>query len=417
MIGKQKNIVLAGAIGNALEWYDFTIYAFFVPIISQQFFPNKNQFISLLVTFGVFALGFLVRPIGAVLFGYIGDHAGRKQALILSMIMMSCPTFLIGILPNYEHFGVAAPLLLIVLRMIQGLAVSGELTTATVFLIEHADKDKRGLAGSLAMSGALAGMVISSLFASSITQLLNETQLASWGWRVPFLIGGIIGFFGVLIRLRSVDPTLYIEQEKQTHRHSVAKHVSSLSPRVICTGVLLTSIMAISNYFLIAYFHVFLMEYQGLPAKPVMMINTVVLSIQMLFTLLMGRLSDYIGRKKILGAGIFALIVLVLPIFWLLTRQNLYAAFFGEMLFAMIGGTIAGLIPTTLSEMFDTYHRNTGLSISYNTALAIFGGTTPLIAISLVAYTHQAYAPAFYIMICGTVALLALINFKGRKYL
>ena len=419
MIGKQKKVVLAGAIGNALEWYDFTIYAFFVPIIATQFFPNKDPFLSLLATFGVFAVGFLVRPFGAILFGYIGDQAGRKKALVLSMIMMSCPTFLIGILPNYHMIGLFAPLLLVGLRIIQGLAVSGELTTATVFLIEHADLNRRGIAGSLAMAGALLGMVLSSIFATTMGELLSNTQLAAWGWRIPFLLGGIIGIIGLVLRLRSIDPAIYAQiqvgQQQESHLVSIKNHISTLSYRTLSVGIFLTSIMAIANYFLIAYFNTFLIETEGLPLRSVMVINTIAIIVQLIVTLLMGRLSDYLGRKVILGTGILSLFILIYPIFWLLTRHDIYLALLGEVLFASAAGALTGAIPTTLAELFDTYHRNMGISISYNISLALFGGTAPLVAITLVASTHNVFAPAWYLMSCAIMALLALLTLNMRK--
>ena len=413
MIGKQKKVILAGAIGNTLEWYDFTIYAFFVPIIAMQFFPNKDPFLSLIATFGVFAIGFLVRPLGAILFGYIGDHAGRKKALIISMIMMSFPTFLIGLLPNYSSIGIAAPLLLVALRIIQGLAVSGELTTATVFLIEHADKDKRGLAGSLAMAGALLGMVLSSVFATIMSESVTEVALAAWGWRIPFLLGGLIGILGLIVRLRSIDPAEYSETlTHQKEKTTVKGHISSLNYRMVLTGIFLTSIMGIGNYFLIAYFNTFLIENQGLALRSVMLINAIAITIEVITTVCMGRLSDFLGRKLVLGGGILALGLFAYPVFWLLTQHSLYLALLGEILFALAAGTIAGLIPTTLAEMFDTYHRNMGISISYNIALALFGGTAPLVAISLIAYTHNLFAPASYIMCCAGLAFYALLKLQ-----
>lgn len=412
MIGKQKKVVLAGAIGNALEWYDFTIYAFFVPIIATQFFPNKDQFVSLLATFGVFAVGFLVRPLGAILFGFIGDHAGRKKALVISMIMMSFPTFLIGLLPNYNSIGMMAPLLLIGLRIIQGLAVSGELTTATVFLIEHADVNKRGIAGSLAMAGALLGMVLSSIFASVMSEIMSDVQLAAWGWRIPFLLGGLIGIIGLIVRLRSIEPAIYelshANKAIVDRPSSVLSHISSLSYRTLFVGICLTSIMATANYFLIAYFNTFLVKTQGLPLRSVMVINTIAISIQVVITVLMGRLSDYVGRKAVLGAGIMTLTVLVYPIFWLLTQHDIYLALLGEVLFALAAGALTGLIPTTLAELFDTYHRNMGISISYNVSLALFGGTAPLVAMTLVATTQNVFAPAWYLMGCAIIAFAAL---------
>jgi len=416
MIGKQKKVVVAGAIGNALEWYDFTIYAFFVPIIAVQFFPNKNHFISLLATFGVFAVGFLARPFGAILFGYIGDHAGRKKGLVVSMIMMSFPTFLIGILPNYDHIGLLAPLLLITLRIIQGLAVSGELTTATVFLIEHADLNRRGIAGSLAMAGALFGMVISSVLATTMSGLVTDTQLAEWGWRVPFLIGGLIGIIGLVVRLRSVDPAIYEEaranKAEKTRRASVRGHISSLNYRILTAGIFLTSVMAVANYFLIAYFNTFLIETQHLPLRPVMVVNAISITVQVIVTLVMGRLSDYAGRKQVLAGGMISLAVLAIPIFWLLTQHNIYLALLGEILFALSAGVLTGVIPTTLAELFDTYHRNMGISISYNIALAIFGGTAPIVAMTLVAYTHHEFAPAWYLMGCAAIAFFTLLKLK-----
>lgn len=419
MIGKQKKVVLAGAIGNALEWYDFTIYAFFVPIIAMQFFPNKDRFLSLLATFGVFAVGFLARPFGAILFGYIGDHAGRKKALVISMIMMSFPTFLIGLLPNYHAIGMMAPLLLIGLRIIQGLAVSGELTTATVFLIEHADHNKRGIAGSLAMAGALLGMVFSSILATTMSEIVTDVQLAVWGWRIPFLIGGLIGVIGLIIRLRSVDPAVYEEarasEKEKTHRASVRGHISSLNYRTLLVGVFLTSIMAIANYFLIAYFNTFLVETQGLALRPVMLINTIAITVQVIMTVLMGRLSDSIGRNRVLATGIISLTILVYPIFWLFIQHDIYLALLGELLFALAAGALTGVIPTMLAEMFDTYHRNMGISISYNVALAVFGGTVPIVAMTLVAYTHNIFSPAWYLMACAIIAFLTLLTRTTRS--
>ena len=412
MLKNQKKIILAGAIGNTLEWYDFTIYAFFVPILAQQFFPNQDPFVSILATFGVFAIGFLVRPIGAVLFGYIGDHVGRKNALILSMLMMSFPTFFIGLLPDYFKIGLWAPVLMIGLRIIQGLAVSGELTTATVFLVEHAEKGKCGFAGSMAMAGALFGMVLSAIFATFMTQTMSHESLAAAGWRLAFLFGGILGIVGLLVRLRTIESTEYeqVHAQKKSMAQSVSvkQHMRTLSARTLTTGILLTAIMAIANYFLIAFFNTFLVESQKLALPAVMLINTIAITIQVLMTLFMGYLSDYLGRKRVLSTGMISLISLIGPIFWLLTQHNIYCALLGEAIFAVIAGSLSGVVPTLLAELFDTHHRSMGISLTYNISLAIFGGTAPLVAISLVNYTQNAYSPAWYIMGIGCIALLAL---------
>jgi MFS family permease len=411
VIGKKK-VVLAGTLGNALEWYDFTIYAFFIPIIAPLFFPSKNSLLSVLAAFGIFAVGFLVRPIGGILFGYIGDNKGRKDALILSMVMMSCPTVLIGLLPGYEQIGFLAPLFLTLLRITQGLAVSGELTTATVFLIEHATSDRRGIAGSLAMGGAFIGIVLSSVVASIVTSFVSDASLLAWGWRVPFIFGGLLGIWGLIVRYRSIEPNMNNHNKVSHKKKSIIKHVRGLSYITIVKGILLTAIMAVANYFIIGYFNTFLVETEHLPMKSVMLIGSVAMTFQMVLSLFMGRLSDFVGRKTVLGGGIISLAILIIPIFELLMQHDIYKALIGELLFAACASAICGLIPTTLAELFDTYNRNTGISLSYNFALALFGGTAPLVAMSLTIYTKSQYAPAYYLLICAAVSLIILCSIK-----
>lgn len=173
--------------------------------------------------------------------------------------------------------------------------------------------------------------------------------------------------------------------------------------------------MAVANYFLIAFFNTFLIKMQGLPLKPVMMVNTIAISMQVVSTLLMGRLSDYVGRRAVLGAGILSLIALVYPVFWLLTQHDIYSALLGECLFAVTAGALTGVIPTMLTEMFETHHRTMGISISYNVSLALFGGTAPLVAITLVKITHNAFSPAWYVMICACMAFLALVLLRKKQ--
>lgn len=414
---KKKGVLLAGTFGNALEWYDFSIYAFFVPILAPIFFPTKDPIMGLLSTLGIFAMGFLVRPLGAILFGYISDHQGRKKSLILSMIMMSGPTLCIALLPTYQQVGLWAPIFLTILRIIQGLAVSGELTVATVFLVEHADNHRRGLAGSMAMSGALFGIVASSIIASMIAGLLTKEIMMQWGWRLPFVIGGLTGIIGLLIRLKSEESTVYKEHStlnNHGNRQSISlqQHIKSLNIKTVVEGVFLTSIMAIANYFLIAFFNLFLVQTQQLPLGPVTAINSIAITAQFIFSLGMGRLSDVIGRKYVLRFGIISLVLLAYPIFWLLLQQNLWLVFVAEILFALATSAVSGVIPTTLAELFDTHNRTLGISLCYNIALAIFGGTVPIVALTLVSITKSQYAPAGYVVIFGIIALIALSRIK-----
>lgn len=419
MIRSEKNVVLAGMSGNAVEWYDFTVYAFYIPILAKLFFPNTDPFISLIETLGVFAVSFLIRPLGAILFGYIGDHIGRRKTLIISIVFMSAPTFLIGILPTYQSIGISAPLLLIFLRLLQGIAVSGELTTTTSFLVEHAHPLYRGIAGSLAMCSAHIGIVASSAIAIFISYLLDNNQLEIYGWRISFLIGGILGLMGLIMRLRVMDPIHFQKVQndfKELPMPSILGHLSTLNGRTILFAILITSIMAIGNYFLIAFFNPYLIKTIGLPTKPVMLINLAALTLQMILMPCMAKLSDKIGRKPILIIGISAVALFSYPIFLLFAEKNILSALLAEILFAISIAPIAGLIPTTLAELYDTYNRNTGLSLSYNISLALFGGTAPLIGITLVAKTHNILSPAWYLIFMALFILVLIILFFKESY-
>lgn len=408
-----KKTVFAGIFGNTLEWYDFTAYAFFAPILASLFFPAENQYVSLLMAFGVFALSFLVRPLGALFFGYIGDHFGRRKALIVSIIVMSVPTLLLGILPSYAVIGIFAPILLTFLRIVQGIAVSGELTSATSFLVEHAHEKRRGFMGSLAMGSGFAGVVLSSAVVTLITNVVTHDQLLSWGWRIPFLAGSLVGLIGLVLRLRSAETQHYEKAAKnQNAKPSVYRHFRNLEYKPIAIAVLLTSIMAIGNYLLIGYFNTFLIKTQGHPIKDVMMINFICLLILTLLLPFFGMLSDKVGRKPVLLAGVIGLIIFSHPIFWLLQQAELSKVFLGELWFTVMLAAIAALIPTTLAEMFHVHTRNSGISLGYNTSLALFGGTAPLIAIELVARTENLYAPAWYVMAAALVSLLVLFTLK-----
>jgi MHS family proline/betaine transporter-like MFS transporter len=212
----NKKIIRAGIIGNVMEWYDFAIYGYFALIIGKLIFPSSSASTSVIAAFGAFAAGFLMRPIGSLIFGNIGDKLGRKRALLISVLMMAIPTFLIGVLPVHEQIGITAPILLVILRMLQGLSVGGEYTTSVVFLVENSPDGRRGFMASWSGWGAVAGILLGSAVASLITTLLTPVQLASWGWRLPFLIGIIIAFVGFYIRRHLPDISPVSNQEKPT---------------------------------------------------------------------------------------------------------------------------------------------------------------------------------------------------------
>lgn len=204
-MNKRKTVIIAGIIGNIMEWYDFALYGYMAAIISLLFFPNQTKFLSLLSTYGIFAVGFVMRPIGAAVFGWLGDTIGRSRTMLISVIVMMIPTFALGLLPTYSNVGIWAPILLIIMRLVQGFSVGGEFSSSVTYLVETSAPSKRGLSGSWSNLGSGMGMLLGSLVAASVTSILSADALNSWGWRLPFLLGGILGSASIILRKNLPD--------------------------------------------------------------------------------------------------------------------------------------------------------------------------------------------------------------------
>lgn len=409
----RKTTLIAGMFGNLLECYDFTVYAFFAPVFAKIFFPNDNPVISLLLAFSVFALSFVARPFGGIFFGYIGDHFGRKSALIVSIITMSVPTLLLGLLPGFASIGLWAPILLTLLRLLQGIAVSGEITTAVSYLVEHASENRRGFAGSLAMCSACAATVLTAGVATVITHYLSAQQLAEWGWRLAFLFGGGLGIIGLWLRLRSEETQPYQKTAASLRQKlSWLQHFRRLDYRLISRAILLTCTMAMSYYFFIVYCNAFLIQSMGQPEQQVMLVSFICNILLMILLPVFGLLSDYMGRKRIFFLGIVGMIIGIHPIFWLLQHPAFGWILTGELLLAVLVAPIVATTLTTLAEMFPVSQRNSSVALGYNIGQALFGGTMPLVGFKLIAITHNLYAPSWYLLGGACLSLLALLSLK-----
>jgi proline/betaine transport protein TphA len=403
-LAKRKSI-FAGLYGNALEWYDFLLYANFSPLFAQIFFPSKIYFVSLLLTFGVFAVGFLMRPLGGVLLGHYADHIGRRKTLILSMTIMTFSTACIALIPDFNTLGIFSPLLFVFFRLIQGIAVGGELPGSTTFLIEHMPDHRRGFAGSLVLSTAFLGIFLGSLTASLLSVLCSEDILRSWGWRLAYLIGALLGLIGIYLRLTSVEPPTFLHT-KHT-KELPAKIVFFAHRRKLLLSILFTSIMAMSNYLLIAYITSFLVKFEGYLLKDALIANFIALLVLTILIPLMGLLSDYLGRKPIFLSGVLGIFIFIYPIFILLLSGHWWQVLTGELLLAVILAPLNATVPTMLAEMFPTAIRASGVSIGYNIGQAVFGGTIPLISLALVELTGNKYVPALYILFWAIITMIA----------
>jgi proline/betaine transport protein TphA len=400
----EKRSVIAGLYGNALEWYDFLLYASFAPIFSELFFPSKIPFLSLMTTFGVFAISFLMRPIGGFLIGHLADHSGRRKALILSVSIMTGATASIAFLPSFHNAGITAPILFTLFRLIQGLAVGGELPGTVTFLIEHTSPNRRGLIGSLILSTAVLGIFAGSFIASSISYLVSEEQLYQWGWRVAYLIGAVLGLFGIWLRLRSIESPSFLKA--QPVEGLPAKLVFTQYKKPLIFAILFTSIMAMGNYLLIAYVTTFLVKSEGFLLQDALIINLISLLLLTFLIPLMGFLSDYWGRKPIFISGLVGMVLFIIPFFWLMLSKNWWYVLISQLILSVVLAPMNATVPTIIAEMFPTPVRASGTSIGYNLGQGIFGGTIPLIAFSLIEITGNKFSPSWYIFGWSLIVLV-----------
>jgi len=411
--GHMKKVFIAGMIGNVLEWYDFVVYGFLAGIIGKLFFPSGNPTVELLKSFVVFAVGFLARPIGAAIFGFIGDKFGRKKALTISILMMAISTTAIGLLPTYETIGILAPILLVVLKILQGLSVGGEYTTSVSFIVEHAPKGKRGLFGSIAILGAVVGILLGSASGAFITKILSEEALYSWGWRILFFTGVILGFLGYYVR-KNIDETpkfKELEIKKKVSKQPIITLLEKYKKEFLKTFSLST-FQAVGFYTIFVYLSQHLIYFLKFPKPTALTINTISMVVLSILIIVFGYISDKIGRKPLILGSTFLTLVLAYPIFKFISAGDVYHALVGQITFAVITAGFMAVLPTTLVEIFPTEIRNTGYSLGYNLPFAIFGGTAPAISIFLINQTGNINAPAFYLMLAAFIAFITGLTLK-----
>jgi MHS family proline/betaine transporter-like MFS transporter len=386
-----------------MEWYDFSVYGYFAAVIGHQFFPSGNPSISLISAFGAFAAGFLVRPLGGLLFGRIGDLIGRSRALTLSVITMAVPTVLIGLLPTYAAIGLAAPVLLVACRMIQGLSVGGEYTSSLVFLVENSPQNRRAFNAIWGVWGAGAGILLGSGVGAILTNMFDETQVITWGWRLPFILGAVVAATGYLIR-RNIQAEKVGGETKSPVLDSFGKHRFS-----VIKVALLNVGYGVSFYAAFVYAVTYIKEIDKLPGRVAFNLNTLSMALLLVFLPIGALLSDRIGRRPILIAAGVLMTFGSIPLFHLMHTTHPMTVFLGEVGFAVIVGMISGGIVAANVELIPSPVRCTGLAFAYNASIGLFGGTTPLIAAWLISMSGNPIIPAYWIAMGGAVTLLTAI--------
>jgi MFS transporter, MHS family, proline/betaine transporter len=403
-------IIAAGSIGNALEWYDILVYGYFAVTLSNVFFPKGDPAIALLLTLGTFGASYLVRPLGAIVLGAYGDRAGRKASLMVSILLMVIGTLMMALMPSYAAIGIVAPIAVLVARLIQGFSVGGEFGSATAFLVEHGP-GRKGFFASWQWAGQGLAALLASAFGVALTSGLAPEQLQSWGWRIPFLFGLLIGPVGFYIRRHVAETPEFLRTEAATTpvRDVVVGQWGRL---LLAIGTVAISTSA--NY-VILYMPTYAIKELGLPQSIGFIATLIGAAILTVGAPMIGHSSDKIGRTRVMIAMTVLFIISAYPVFLMLTTEKSLVAIVAVVAWMSLLKTgYSGALPALLAEIFPTRTRVTGMALSYNIGVPLFGGFAPLIVQWLIELTGSKLAPGYYLIATALLSLAALLIVRRR---
>ena len=412
MIKKRKEYI-AYILGTVLEWYDFSLFGALSIVLSSLFFPDSNHLNSLLATFGAFASGFIMRPVGGVLFGYIGDTFGRKRATIVSIFIMTISTVLIGALPTYWQCGLVAPFMLVILRMVQGLSAGGEYPGVTVILWESADKKDKTFLSSFSVSSSLLGMVAGSVVGFIFTTIFSPTTLYTWGWRLPFLLSIVLGVVGVYLRLRIEENEVFKKalQMKTLVQNPLLLLIKQYKKN-LSLAIGLFAVNVVFFYTIFIYFPVYLMKFYKISMQAMLFINSTNMLLSVVLLPIAGKLSDKIGSAKVMLFSATVFVIFSYPFFVLYLSESLLFIYIGQLLLTILATLFIASVPATLVVLFPVEVQYTGVSLGMNIAAISFGGVAPLISTFLVYVTHNHLAPAFFVIFSFVIGLISTLFYK-----
>jgi MFS family permease len=411
-------IVWLSSIGAGLEFFDFTIYALFAHYISINFFPQINSFVALMNTFAIFAIGYLARPLGGIILGHIGDRYGRKYAFTYAILVMAIATLLIGCLPGYQKLGTIAPLLLVLLRLIQGLSMGGELAGAITFTLEHYEGQRKGLMQSMIIFSMATCSAVASLVGYILNKIFTLDQMINWGWRVPFVLGFLLGIIGFLLRRQCMETPAFLTalSEEQIHKIPLAI-LTKKFPNQIITGFCLALFSACFSSFLL-FTPTYFALHAVFPSNYGFAISAFGFFFLGVASVAAGLVADHINHKKLLIVGCVLSIIIGYFIFSQLTALNAYnhatllIILISITSLAIIGGLINGTYILAIAEQFPTSVRYSGIGVCQNLSLALAGGTAPLIFTSLIKASHTMMAPYYYLSVCALITIFAAIFYR-----
>ena len=415
-----RRAVKAAALGNAMEWFDFGVYSYIAVTLGKVFFPSGNPTAQLLSTFGAFAAAFLVRPLGGMVFGPLGDRIGRQKVLAVTMIMMAVGTFAIGLIPSYATIGVGAPILLLAARLVQGFSTGGEYAGASTFIAEYAPDKRRGFLGSWLEFGTLVGYVGGAGLVTLMTALLSSSELTSWGWRIPFLIAGPMGIIGLYLRMRLEEtPAFAAEAERaESQRPKVPLRemvTGQWRAMLLCMGLVL--VFNVTDYMLLSYMPSYLTSELKYDETHGLLVVLAVMVLMMIVQPFAGLLTDRVGRRPVIAAGCAGFLLLSIPALLLIRQGSLVAVGLGMGALGLLLVCFTAAMPSALPSLFPTRVRYGSLSIGFNVSVSLFGGTTPLVVTALIGATGNTMMPAYYMMaasVIGGAAVWFMAESAGR---
>ena len=418
---KMKKTIITCVAGSALDWYDFAIYGFFATIIGRLFFPSGDEFQQMIASFGVLASGLIARPLGAIMFGYIGDRFGRKKSLIISIYLMAISTAVMGLLPTYEQVGAWSGISLTVIRILQGLALGGSFTGTMVFLYEHSSASRKATYSAWAPFSLVTGFILGAMVATIMSKIFDDAQLQSIGWRIPFILSFLGTFVAECVKHKLEDPKEFIEQQK---KEEVKPPKEGLLRNLITNhwkGMLLiifTDILTACGYFLIAiFFTAYFETVIKLGRETAFVIQTVNMTIFAGFILFAGWLSDRIGKRIQMIIACLSMVLLVYPLFNVIGNATFVSALLGQLGIIFLFSMYYGPIPATICSILPTKVRLMGVSLSHNLAMALFGAGTPALATYLIKWTNDPTVPALLFAVAAAVTAAGLFVWKeGKEY-
>lgn len=411
---QDRRNIMACIIGNVLEWYEFSLFAYLSPVIASLFFPGQNGIISLLSTLLVFAAGFVVRPLGSIVLGHMGDRLGRARTLKITIFLMSMSSILTGFLPTYQQIGLTAPILLIICRLLQGFCIGGEFAGSMIYLSESARARNRALVSSMTNNGSNIGVLIAVVACSIMSSQLTNEDLSAFGWRILFISGGVIGLTGLWLRRDLAESETFLSLKHTIKEpYLPIKYVFSQQRKRMLHVILLLFISACGSYTLMGYLSTYLHEFLGLPLNQAYQMQTLFIILSLFILPLFAHLSDKIGRKTVLLFSTIGYLIFAIPSFWLLQSVQAWWVLLPLVIFYSAEQAVT---PVVIVEMFSGKGRYTGISLAYNICMALVGGFSPAINTWCIHYFNNNMMVAYYVMFCAFVSFTIVLKKLPKEY-